>query len=306
MPKKTNDLNEKELTKKTAKTEAKKDTVKATKAKSTAKSASKTTAKKTTKKETTKKTAEKKTSTKKATAKSASKTKTSTKVASKATKKTPSKTITRKTVKKEEVLTSLEYYDLPYRYNQTIVKLLAQTPNTLFIYWDVSDEDVRKLQETYGNDFFYNTKPVLIVHNETKNYSFEVEINDFANSWYLHVSDTDCKYSIEFGRKFINNNYSNNSNENNFIQDNYVYITSSNELITPNDHILLSDFKFNENTVIKFKNIKNNTYFSKTIKDIPFVKNINVYKDEYLSEILDRTNEFTKFTNPSSNFRKNN
>ena len=48
---------------------------------------------------------------------------------------------------------------------------------------------------------FSKTKPVLIIHNETMNYSFEIEINDFANSWYLHVNDADCKYVIELGRR---------------------------------------------------------------------------------------------------------
>ena len=45
----------------------------------------------------------------------------------------------RKTTKKKVEI--VEYYDLPYRYNQTVVKVLAQTPNTLFVYWDISDDD---------------------------------------------------------------------------------------------------------------------------------------------------------------------
>ena len=89
--------------------------------------------------------------------------------------------------KKVEVL---EYYDLPYRYNETIVKLLYQTPTTLFVYWDISDEDKQKYIKQYGEYFFYNTKPVLIVKNKTLHYQYEVEINDFANSWYLQVNDS--------------------------------------------------------------------------------------------------------------------
>ena len=35
-------------------------------------------------------------------------------------------------------------------------------------------------------------------------YAFEVEINDFANSWYLHVNDANCDYKIELeGSLFI-------------------------------------------------------------------------------------------------------
>ncbi len=31
------------------------------------------------------------------------------------------------------------------------------------------------------------------------NYTFEIEINDFANSWYLHVNDGNCEYKVELG-----------------------------------------------------------------------------------------------------------
>ena len=135
-----------------------------------------------------------------------------------------------------------EYYDLPYRYNQTIVKLLYQTPTTLFIYWDISDEDREKLKEDYGEDFFEKTKPVLIVHNETKGYSFEVEINDFANCWYLNVNDSKCKYKIELGRKPFEVMYNGEVTEVKTtpkITKSYIPITSSNEIESPNDLSLI-------------------------------------------------------------------
>ena len=240
----------------TKKTSTKKPTVK--EAKTTKKSNS-------SKKETTKKTTTKKTTTKKATT-----------------------SRTRKT-KKEEVLTNLEYYDLPYRYNQTIVKILAQTPNTLFVYWDIADEDRKKLEEAYGNEFFTNTQPVLIIHNETKKYTFEVEINDFANSWYLHLGDTDCKYNIELGRIF-KNIPSNNENNNN-----YIYICSSNNIITPNDHIL-----FNYSNQVQFKNVKTNTIFLKDIKNMKFILNKDNYNKFYSNDF---SNEFLR-DNPTSNVKK--
>ena len=165
-----------------------------------------------------------------------------------------------------------EYYDLPYRYNQTIVKLLYQTPTTLFIYWDISDEDREKFKETYGEDFFEKTKPVLVVHNETKGYSFEVEINDFANCWYLNVNDSKCKYKIE-----------------------------SNEVESPNDHILFEK----KQEMIYFKNVKNNTVTAKNIASLNFVKSLgkvykvnDFYKKFYKDEDLD---SFDKIQNPSSN-----
>jgi len=210
--------------------------------------ASKTTTKQTAKKETVKKTPNKtpkkvetkKTSTAKKTTKKSTTTK---KVASKTKKTNESK-------KKVEIV---EYYDLPYRYNQTVVKLLAQTPNTLFVYWDISDEDKENYIKQYGEYFFSNTKPVLVIHNKTKNYSFEIDINDFANSWYLNVTDANCNYQIELGRRPINE-YVNISN-------NYLYITNSNDIQMPNDRILFDSLSH----FVYFKNVKTNETIKKHI-----------------------------------------
>ena len=283
---------------------AKKEPAKATKkTTTTAKKASTATAKKSTSKV---KTLDK---TAKATSKAKSATKTASKKASKKTslKSTSAKKSKTKEPKKEVIVN--EYYDLPYRYNQTIVKILAQTPNNLFVYWDISDEDRNILRKQYGDDFFEKTRPVLIVHNDTLNYSFEIEINDFANSWYLHVNDSKSDYRIELGRRPIdyykfNENVKNiNSNISNDIS--YIQITTSNEMESPNDKIL-----FNPNEkMIYYKNVKTNETISKPITSLSFMQNIGkiyniyelykkLYKDENVEDIYDLKNPSSG--NPSS------
>ena len=150
----------------------------------------------------------------------------------KSTKATSKKNTAKKSTKKSasSKINLLEYYDLPYRYNQTIVKVLAQTPKTLFVYWDVSDEDRKNYIKQYGEDFFNTTKPVLIIHNVTMNYTFEIEINDFANCWYFNINDEKCEYVVELGRRPKNNNIS--------IPNHYLYVTSSNKIESPNGHVL--------------------------------------------------------------------
>lgn len=190
----------------------------------------------------------------------------------------------------------LEYYDLPYRYNETIVKILAQTPKKLFIYWDISDDDRKNYIDTFGLDFFNNTVPVLIIHNETMNYTFEIEVNDFANCWYLDINDSKCKYNIELGRRSKKQDY--------YIPNNYIYVTSSNEIESPNDHIL---FEKQSNTVY-FRNVKNNNTYSKDIANLSFIRNMgkiyNIY-DTYkeLYNKIYNTNDFVNdfsINNPSS------
>ena len=260
----------KENTKKSSATKSKAATDKAV---ATKKSASKTSA---AKKSTSKATTNKDTAKKSTATKSSAKAKSTTKKSS--TKKVAnSKSSSKKTAKKE--LSTVEYYDLPYRYNETVVKILAQTPNMLFIYWDISDDDRNSYIEKYGENFFNTTKPVLIITNKTMNYSFEVEINDFANSWYLHINDADCDYAVELGRRPIE--YNSNI-------DNYVYITTSNDMQMPNDHILFDKL----GKSVFFKNIKNNYIEEKEISSITFIKSLGkvydiyeLYKEIYNGEI---------------------
>ena len=233
-----------------------------------------------------KKTTTKKTSTSKSTSTTKKKTATSKKVST--AKKT--------SVKKPEVL---EYYDLPYRYNQTVIKVLAQTPTTLFIYWDISDEDRENYKKQYGENFFNITKPVLIVYNDTLGYNFEVEINDFANSWYLHVADSKCDYRIELGRRPITNNDKLNTD--------YIFISDSNEIESPNDKILFNK----QQKMIYFRNTKTNKETQKSINNISFLTNMGkiydiydlyklIYKNENVEEIYNTSNPTSG--NPSSHF----
>lgn len=249
-----------------------------------------------------KKSSSKEKSTKVSSSKSSTAKKTSTKSASK--KETSSVT--------KQALNSVEYYDLPYRYNQTIVKLLAQTPTTLFVYWDISDFDRENLKKNYGYDFFEKTRPILIVHNDTMNYSFEVEINDFANSWYLHVNDSNCDYRIELGRRPVYNYIPNNNFSDEVLQDknsdinkypskpldrDYFYITTSNSLESPNDHILFNKFIDS----IQIRNVKTNVEYSKSINSMSVKNNMNkiynifdlykkLYKEENIEDIYDLAN----------------
>lgn len=178
----------------------------------------------------------------------------------------------------------VEYYDLPYRYNETTIKILAQTPHSIFMYWDISDNDRANLEKTYGKDFFYNTKPVLIVHNQTQNYTFEIEVDDFTNSWYLRTPTSNCIFNIELARKKI----SSCNNIEFYTNDDRLHITSSNTIQSPNDHALTNSLKGE----ILFKNIKTNQLEEIKVADLQKVKKL--YKDFYFE------NDFIVH-NPSSN-----
>ena len=283
----------KEPTTKTSKTVAKKTTAKkddVAKTETKKSSNSKSVAKKTS--ATSKTVATKKTSTTKKTTTTKKKPATKSTTKKTSTKKTTTSRRKRTTTKKQKV-DIVEYYDLPYRYNQTVVKVLAQTPTNLFIYWDISDKDRENYKLQYGEDFFETTKPVLIIHNTTMNYSFEVDINDFANSWYLHVNDAKCDYKIELGRRPIK--------ENPKINTDYIYISTSNDIESPNDHILFNK----EQKMVYFRNVKTGVQIEKPISaNISFIRNMgkiyniyDIYKAMYQNENIE---EIYDLSNPSS------
>lgn len=216
-----------------------------------------------------------------------------------------------KIIKKSKPLAEIvEYYDLPYRYNETIVKILYQTPDTLFVYWDIADADRENYIKQYGENFFNITRPVLIIHNDTMNYSFEIPINDFANSWYFHINDSKCNYRVELGRRpnYYNQEVAKEIEEN--IKTDYIYVSSSNQIESPNDHVL---FSTNENNTVKFRNVNNHQEKSislyEIIKHLPAMKkvqNIPYISEELIKNLYSGIYEnedialFERLTNPSS------
>lgn len=198
----------------------------------------------------------------------------------------------------------LEYYDLPYRYNETVVKVLAQTPKKLFVYWDVSDSDREKYLKAFGNDFFNKTYPVLLLYNEDKKYVREIAVNDFANSWYIDIQDPKTKYTIQLGRKFRSKpeiiNLVEFEQNNIVLQTDYLPFANSNEMEAPNDHVLFESLP----RFFTFRNVKTNEEITKDLRSFKdtFGNNYSVeefYQDQYNEELSEGMFDMS---NPSSGF----
>lgn len=174
-----------------------------------------------------------------------------------------------------------EFYDLPLKYDETVVRLISQTPTKLFVYWDVSDKDKLEFEEKFNKSFWNNTYPLLLVENKDTTETFEVPVNDFANSWYIDIKDKASNYKISLIRRFKNKE--NVSNEN---QD--IFICSSNEFVSSDKHI-----NYANNEYLRFKNLGNNEEFlvkldKAQIKKTAHILNIDENKFE---EFLENRNQ---------------
>lgn len=171
-----------------------------------------------------------------------------------------------------------EKYCLPFSYNLTTVKFVAQNPNTLFIYWEVSDKAISKIKKEYGDDFLEKTYTVLVVHNLTHDYSYTVPVNEFSNNWYLHVNSPTDTFQITLGRK---------EKTHLFDEPRIITIASSNILETPNDHVL----SYDDNQIINIQNVITNEIISTNLG-----KNTDVLNNSFVSE----ESEYSVFNNSSS------
>ena len=222
----------------------------------------------------------------KSTTKTQKKTTSAKTTSSKTTKKSPAKKPVSKKAspKKVSVSNAVEHYELPNSYDKTMVKVLFQTPKRLFVYWEISEFDRLNYLKEHGENFFNETYPVLLVKNETKNYSFEVQINDFANSWYFDIPDSNCDYTVELLRKHRDNSSS-------------TPIASSNDVEVPNNHIL---FEQNRKELF-FKNVKTNEVTSKSVVNLHFIKHVSNPQPvfAFYEKFYDKK-DLEEITNPTS------
>lgn len=112
-----------------------------------------------------------------------------------------------------------EYYELPAKYNQTMIRLLVQSPTRMFAYWEVSDETIKAFSKNQSN--YSDCTPALKITNLTMNYSYTIPVDPYANNYYIDVEDSGCDYKVELGR---------------FSRNKFINIYTSNQATVPTNH----------------------------------------------------------------------
>ena len=97
--------------------------------------------------------------------------------------------------------------NIPDAYNKTYIRALPRDPYWLFIYWEVTQQSIEKEKNNMGAKKFDSARSVLRVFDVTEsdnaqsnqiNY-FDIEINKYANNWYLKVSPPGRTFLIKYG-----------------------------------------------------------------------------------------------------------
>lgn len=114
-------------------------------------------------------------------------------------------------------------YDLPYRYDDSRIVLLARDPYHLFAYWEISDSKKNTFLNEFGGDLWEKSIPVLKITNVSRNTSFYIRIEESVSSWYINVPEQDSIYIAEIGRRLS--------------EQFFINLVSSNYIQTPNNSI---------------------------------------------------------------------
>ncbi|MDD5130208.1 MAG: DUF4912 domain-containing protein [Candidatus Omnitrophica bacterium] len=96
--------------------------------------------------------------------------------------------------------------ELPSFYDQDKLVLQVRDPRWLHSYWELRDKTIQGLKSKLGDDFS-RAKKVLRVYDVTNinfngsnaNRFFDIQINDFASSWYIDTDGPGRAWCVDLG-----------------------------------------------------------------------------------------------------------
>jgi hypothetical protein len=104
--------------------------------------------------------------------------------------------------------------ELPAVYDQDRIILQVRDPRWLHAYWETKDQTIRGLKNELGENF-YRAKKVLRVYDVTNitfngsnaNRFFDIQINDFANSWYVDTNEPGRAWCVDLGLMLVDGRF---------------------------------------------------------------------------------------------------
>jgi len=111
---------------------------------------------------------------------------------------------------RKPVLAGPKYFfksDIPDSYNETYMRAIPRDPQWVFAFWEISDETRRDLRSNIGESGFASAKRIVrlldvtdIAYNGSNAERYvDIEINEFANNWYIQVPESGRSYVVELG-----------------------------------------------------------------------------------------------------------
>ncbi len=118
------------------------------------------------------------------------------------TKDIPSSMPTSIVERKTEIIPQIT--DLPTSYGDTKIVLLPRDPWWCFAYWEIGEQTKHEILSLYGENVkyvirVYEVTNVINFDGKNANKYFDIEINPFANNWYINVGEPNRSWCVDLG-----------------------------------------------------------------------------------------------------------
>lgn len=98
--------------------------------------------------------------------------------------------------------------DLPYQYDRDRMVLQVRDPRWIHSYWEMSGSTLERFRRELQDDF-YKAKRVLRVYDvsdiifngDNAHTFFDIQINEFANNWYIDTQGPGRAWCVDLGLK---------------------------------------------------------------------------------------------------------
>lgn len=96
---------------------------------------------------------------------------------------------------------------IPESYHQSYFRAMARDPEWAFAYWEINPDQIKKIKSSLGEELFEYSKRIIrlldvtgISYDGSNSLSYtDIEINNFANNWYVKVPQPGKTYLMEIG-----------------------------------------------------------------------------------------------------------
>ncbi|QGU94926.1 DUF4912 domain-containing protein [Clostridium bovifaecis] len=110
------------------------------------------------------------------------------------------------------------------QYEKSYIILMVQSAHVVFCYYNISPMTIKEFEDTYGQDSWKNSKPVLKVYERRNETTKEIEtiyLDRLADNWYINLNKANSQVFVKLGRMLPS--------------ERYVSIAISNTVTTPRD-----------------------------------------------------------------------
>jgi len=92
--------------------------------------------------------------------------------------------------------------EFPRSYGKNQLTLLVRDPEWLYAYWEITATVQSEFSRQFG-DIWNLSRPTLRVYDvtdENKKTFYDIQIQDYAESWYIHVGKPNHTFFVDLGR----------------------------------------------------------------------------------------------------------